>query len=66
MKKSKLIAAVLGAVIAAAAMTGCSYTDIRDGVVNGYTFIQDGVVSGWNDMVDSFVADAPNYGVDVG
>lgn len=59
-----LLTAVIGA-FAAAALTGCSYTQIRDTVVDGYQNIQDGVVDGWNDMVDGFVADAPNYGIEV-
>lgn len=63
MKISKIAVSVAAGALAAA-LAGCSYENIRDGVVGGYTSIQDGVVSGWNNMVDGFVADAPNYGVD--
>lgn len=64
MKISKMAVLILSGAAAAAALTGCGYTDIRDDVVGGYQTVEDSVVSGWNDMVDHFVADAPLYGVE--
>lgn len=61
---SKIAILVLTGALISGALTGCSYETTRDTVVGDCTNIQDSVVDGWNNMVDGFVADAPNYGVE--